>query len=218
MLTNTGLVRHCKKALSEEWGYVWGTFGTVLTEKLIIDKLKQYPNNIKKYESFIRSNWMGKIVVDCVGLIKSYLWWDGTKAVYNSATDVSANTMYERAKEKGKIDTLPEIPGLCLWFDGHIGVYIGQGWAIESRGTKYGVVKTKLEERPWTHWLKCPYIDYEIEPFADISGHWAKDLIIQAHKEGIIEGYPDGTFRPDAPITRAESVALVMAAMKKAPG
>jgi hypothetical protein len=55
-------------------------------------------------------------------------------------------------------------------------------------------------------------------PFTDISGHWAKDLIIQAHEEGIIEGYPDGTFQPDKPMTRAESVALVMAAMKKAPG
>lgn len=160
MLTSKGLVEHCKKALSEGWGYVYGTFGQVLTERLLQEKLKQYPNNIRQYESFIRANWMGKIVVDCVGLIKSYIWWNGTQAVYNPATDVSADAMYERAKEKGAINTIPEIPGLCVWHKGHIGVYIGQGWVIESRGTKHGVVKTKLEERPWTHWLKCPYIEY----------------------------------------------------------
>jgi hypothetical protein len=43
-------------------------------------------------------------------------------------------------------------------------VYIGDGWVIESRGTKYGVVKTRLNERPWTHWLKCPFIQYIDEP------------------------------------------------------
>src|SRR5574344_2165755 len=157
---NIELVEHCKKALFERWGYVYGTFGNVLTEKLLQDKLKQYPDNVRQYESFIRSHWIGKIVADCVGLIKSYLWWDGTKAIYMSYNDVSANGMYEKAKEKGGIDTLPEIPGLCVRFNGHIGVYIGQGWVIESRGTKFGVVKTKLEDRPWTHWLKCPYIEY----------------------------------------------------------
>lgn len=160
MLTNRGLVEHCKKALSEGWGYVYGTFGQVLTQSIFVQKLKQYPSEISKYADFIRIHWMGKRTADCVGLIKSYLWWNGNDVVYDARTDVSANGMYEKAKEKGKIDTLPEISGLCLWFDGHIGVYIGQGWVIESRGTKYGVVKTKLEERPWTHWLKCPYIEY----------------------------------------------------------
>lgn len=181
---NLGLVEHCKKALSEGWGYVFGTFGTVLTEKLLQDKLKQYPSNVKQYESFIRANWMGRYVADCVGLIKSYLWWNGTQAIYNASTDVSADTMYEKAKEKGNIDTLPEIPGLCLWYKGHIGVYIGQGWVIESRGTKYGVVKTKLEERPWTHWLKCPFIEYVDKK--EEGPHWAEDSYSYLKKGGLI--------------------------------
>lgn len=161
MYTNIGLVEHAKKALKERWGYVYGTFGTTLTEQLLKDKLKQYPSNVVAYESFIRANWMGKMVTDCVGLIKSYLWWNGVKAVYSSLYDVSANGMYERAKEKGAINTIPEIPGLCVWRNGHIGVYIGNGEVIESRGTKYGVVKTKIKERTFTHWLKCPFIVYE---------------------------------------------------------
>jgi hypothetical protein len=56
------------------------------------------------------------------------------------------------------------------------------------------------------------------EPYCDIKGHWAESIIRQAIAEGWVKGYPDGTFKPDKPMTRAESVALVVAAMKKAPG
>ena len=59
------------------------------------------------------------------------------------------------------IDTMPDIPGLAVWHDGHIGVYIGGGQVIEAMGTKYGVVKTELANRGWTHWLKIPYINYD---------------------------------------------------------
>lgn len=46
-------------------------------------------------------------------------------------------------------------------------------------------------------------------PFADTAGHWAERHIAEAVRRGIVSGYPDGTFRPDAPITRAEFTALV---------
>jgi len=39
-------------------------------------------------------------------------------------------------------------------------------------------------------------------------------LIIKAHEEGWAKGYPDGTFKPDKPLTRAEAVALIAAASK----
>ena len=45
--------------------------------------------------------------------------------------------------------------------------------------------------------------------FSDISGHWAADYINRAAQKGWISGYPDGTFRPDAYITRAEAMTLV---------
>ena len=75
--------------------------------------------------------------------------------------DIAANQMYYSAVESGTIDTIPEIPGLAVWHDGHIGVYIGDGWVIEAAGTKYGVIKTELKGRGWTHWLKVPYISYD---------------------------------------------------------
>ncbi len=46
-------------------------------------------------------------------------------------------------------------------------------------------------------------------PFKDIAGHWAKEAIQSAVESGWVSGYGDGTFRPDATITRAEFVAMI---------
>ena len=100
-----------------------------------------------------------------MGLIKGYGWLDPETLTIRYATngmpDIGANQMYYSAVESGTIDTIPEIPGLAVWHDGHIGVYIGDGWVIEAAGTKYGVIKTELKGRGWTHWLKVPYISYD---------------------------------------------------------
>ncbi|MDQ2086651.1 N-acetylmuramoyl-L-alanine amidase [Herbivorax sp. ANBcel31] len=53
------------------------------------------------------------------------------------------------------------------------------------------------------------YLQSNTERFLDLHGHWAEDLIIKAHQEGWVKGYPDGTFRPDKPVTRAEVVAMI---------
>lgn len=45
--------------------------------------------------------------------------------------------------------------------------------------------------------------------FSDISGHWAENEIERAAAFGWISGYPDGTFRPDARITRAEAMTMI---------
>ena len=45
--------------------------------------------------------------------------------------------------------------------------------------------------------------------FSDIAGHWAADYINQAANAGIVDGYPDGTFRPQQNITRAEAMTMV---------
>ena len=45
-------------------------------------------------------------------------------------------------------------------------------------------------------------------PFADAKGHWAEAAINQAYANARITGYPDGTFRPNNHITRAEAVTV----------
>ena len=46
-------------------------------------------------------------------------------------------------------------------------------------------------------------------PFSDVEGHWAYGSIAMAAAKGWINGYEDGTFRPDREITRAETFAMV---------
>lgn len=50
-------------------------------------------------------------------------------------------------------------------------------------------------------------------PFSDISGHWAENDIRRAAALGIVKGYPDGTFRPDRAISRAEFVVMLVNAL-----
>lgn len=45
--------------------------------------------------------------------------------------------------------------------------------------------------------------------FTDISGHWAEKEIERAATLGWVSGYTDGSFHPDAPITRAEAMTLI---------
>ncbi|MBQ8568442.1 MAG: C40 family peptidase [Oscillospiraceae bacterium] len=157
--TNNGLVEYAKAQLGLPYWY--GTFGNTADEHLYKYKKKQYPKYYNPWSDF--PTQYGKRVHDCVGLIKGYLWSDSAVSApkYNGAQDHTADDYRARCKEKGSIDTMPDIPGVLVFSSGHVGVYIGSGYVIEARGHEYGVVKTKLKNRPWKWWGKCPYIDYE---------------------------------------------------------
>lgn len=157
--TAIGLAEYAKAMLGKPYWY--GTFGNTSTEELYNTKRKQYP---KYYTARDFVKQYNQRVHDCVGLIKGYLWSETTTSTpkYNASQDKSADGMYSASKEKGSIDTIPEIVGLLVWRKGHIGVYIGNGYVIEARGHSYGVVKTRLKDRNFTNWCKCPYITYEV--------------------------------------------------------
>ena len=161
---NLDLVLWAENAADKGWGYVYGTYGTVLDNSLLDSKITQYPEEVGENEEFIRENWLWKRTADCVGLIKGYSWYDAetqkTLLVSNGMPDIGADTMYENATEKGTIDTIPEIPGLAVWKEGHIGVYIGGGKVVEAYGTTTGVIRSELTGGGWSHWLKIPYINY----------------------------------------------------------
>ncbi len=161
---NIDLVQWAISAEQNHWGYVWGTYGCILTSDLYAAKLQQYPVEIGRYADFIIANWLGGRTADCVGLIKGYGWLnpDTLEVGYgtNGMPDIGADSMYYNAYEKGPIDTIPDIPGIAVWHTGHIGIYIGNGEVIEAMGTRYGVVRTQVAGSRWTHWLKIPYITY----------------------------------------------------------
>ena len=174
--TNEGLVKHVKTALALKTKYMWaGTLNTI-TDSYITQKVNQCKKGgvpasrsgytearIKQLRSLANRGYYG---VDCVCLVKSYLWGGVGCPNYQSKYDLPAGSMYDLATVKGSIDTLPECPGLIVIsrkHGNHVGVYIGNGETIEStlgsRGD--GVVKHKLDKTFWTDWFQCPFIEYK---------------------------------------------------------
>lgn len=162
-LTPKQLVAYFQKAVSDGWGYVWALNGELYSREKAeyFHKIQRNtsPNrDPKTYWLKDCAKWIGKMAADCSGGIVGAF-----RSVDPSYKDTGANTFFSQCTEKGKISTIPEIPGLCVWRDGHIGIYEGSGYALEFRGTDYGCVRTKLKDRDFTNWGKLRDIQYETE-------------------------------------------------------
>ena len=177
--TNEHFADWCQKMVGQPYWY--GTCVYKATNSLLSRKSNQYPSSyassrMSRYKQDIANK---AVVSDCIGGCKGYAWTNGGQGVLeaigtdktitskygsNGCPDKGANSMFSWAKKKGAdwgtIDTLPEIPGLALYKDGHAGYYIGNGYAVEWQGFSWGCVKTQVKKRPWTHWYKLPFIDY----------------------------------------------------------
>jgi peptidoglycan hydrolase-like protein with peptidoglycan-binding domain len=145
--------------------YWFATYCQKPTSALLAAKAKQCPSHYPASMNAQRQRDItnGRIVCDCNGLIKGYLWGaaDGpVKYGSNGIGDCNADGQFARAKIKGPISTIPERPGVAVRYAGHVGVYIGNGEVVEARGRNYGVVRTKLKGRGWLHWYEIIGIDY----------------------------------------------------------
>lgn len=196
--TNIDLVGYCKAQIGRPYWY--GTFGQISTMNLF------YYNRARLPEYYTAADFpeqLDKRVHDCIGLVKGFLWSKTPESVpeYCSSDcpiDHSADSMLKACKEKGSIDTIPDIPGVLVFMPGHVGVYIGGGQVIEARGHRYGVVKTPLQGRDWRNWGKCPYIEYvesededgvRYAKLTDIPNNWgAQDIIRTLMDAKIIKG------------------------------
>lgn len=57
--------------------------------------------------------------------------------------------------------------------------------------------------------LTLPVAPIRAQTYSDLNGHWAQPCIQQLSEANIVSGYPDGSFRPNQGVTRAEYAALV---------
>lgn len=102
--------------------------------------------------------WHGKQAYDCAQLTR-YCCKAAGQELVSGANSQWTKTAWEK---KGTIDSLPDAPGVILYHANssgrmtHTGVYIGGGYAVEARAAKYGVVKTEVKKRTWTHWAALP--------------------------------------------------------------
>ena len=203
--TNTHFAEYCKKWVGRRYWY--GTVGYKCTDSLYKRKKAQYPSHYTssraaQYQKDIANK---EICADCVGLIKSYAWTNGGDTVFealgtdlditnkyqsNGCPDRSANGMFEYAKaqgsEWGTIDTIPDIPGIAVRYDGHVGVYVGNGEVVEERGFNYGCQLTKLQGRGWLHWYKLPFINYTSGTVIETKpeGHKLGDRLLKKGMKG----------------------------------
>ena len=157
--------------------YVMGCFGAPMTaanKKRYIDHhpYNKQPARVK----LINAASADTFGFDCVCLIKGVLWgWSGDKSkIYGGAKyatkgvpDVDANTMINLCSEVSTDFSKIEI-GEAVWTNGHIGVYIGNGLAVECTPawknrvqiTACNCSKPGYNTRKWKKHGKLPYIDY----------------------------------------------------------
>ncbi len=178
--TNEHFAAWCLKMVGHSYWY--GTCGYKATKGLLSWKRNQYS---QYYPSSLESKFQKDIankdvVCDCIGSCKAYAWTGGGQSILdsigkdgavsnsygsNGCPDKGANSMFTYAKSKGRawgtIDTLPNVVGLCLHKDGHVGYTVGDGYAVEWQGTRIGCVKTVIANRKWTEWFQLPFINYD---------------------------------------------------------
>lgn len=142
------LVEHCRRQLGTP--YVFGAKGEIMTQARINSLAASYPSMftatyIRKAQKFI-----GKKCLDCSGLIS-----DKTKLIRGSSQYM------QTAEDKVPLAKLTEDHlGWALWRQGHIGVFVGNGYCIECKGIDYGCVQTVAKKGNWTYALKLRDIDY----------------------------------------------------------
>lgn len=159
--------------------YVMGCFGAPLKDVYKDRYCNNYDYNKKpERTAMIKAASADTFGFDCVCLIKGVLWgWSGDKnAVYggakyesNGVPDLDCDVMINKCSGISTDFSKIEI-GEAVWLKGHIGVYIGDGLAVECTPswenkvqiTAVGNIGAKkgYNTRRWTKHGKLPYISY----------------------------------------------------------
>lgn len=157
--------------------YIMGCFGAPMTDS----NKKRYCNNYDYNKNatrtaMIKSASSDTFGFDCVCLIKGILWgWCGdTSKVYggagyaiNGVPDIGADSMIKVCSDVTADFSKIEV-GEAVWMSGHIGVYIGDGLAVECTPkwkncvqiTACNCSKNGYNRRNWTKHGKLPYVFY----------------------------------------------------------
>lgn len=179
VMTNTELAKRLKNvAQNYKTLYVMGCFGAPMTDSNKERYCKNHSyNKDATRTAMIKSASSDTFGFDCVCLIKGVLWgWNGDASkVYGGASyasngvpDIGADSMIKVCSGVSTDFSKIEV-GEAVWIEGHIGVYIGDGLAVECTPkwkncvqiTACNCSKSGYNRRDWTKHGKLPYVSYE---------------------------------------------------------
>lgn len=176
--TASELVAKCKEvAQNYKTLYVMGCFGAPMNASNKERYAQNHSYNRQTVRTvMIKSATSDTFGFDCCGLIKGVLWgWAGnTSKTYggssyasNGVPDISADQMITKCKDVSTDFSKIQI-GELLWMSGHVGIYIGNGQAVECTPSwKNGVQITSVlniksgSGHKWTKHGKLPYVTYD---------------------------------------------------------
>ena len=134
-------------------GYVWGARGEVCTQALLNRLAKQYPDQTNILS--VCPKWIGKPVYDCATLVRACL----AEAGIEICSGASSQWRGDYWESKGEIADMPRDKPCVLYNEsasanpmGHTGIYLGDGWVVDARGSREGVLLSRLDSRPWSHY------------------------------------------------------------------
>ena len=187
-------------------------------------------NRVKYWDEY-GAGWQGQPW--CV----AGLWWcfqhagEG-QAFFGGAKTASCSTLFRWYQAQGMIVPVDEIRTGDLVFlnfrhttsQDHLGIVesvihsplqvttieFNTSPGLEGSQDNGGCVARKMRYRSQIVAAARPEYKEEEVKHTDYEKHWAAKDIDRAMELGLVKGYPDGTFKPDQPITRAEAAVLIL--------
>ena len=168
MFAASALIEKFQYALDNDWGYIWGTAGVMWTEA-------KQKNATREMTVKYGKKWIGHMVADCSGLFRWAYKQLGSDIAHGSNSIYKSYCSGKGLLKNGKrTDGYELLTGTAVFTGteddhGHIGLYIGDGYVIEAKGTQNGVIKSKVTEKKWTYWGKLKSVNYGEEKPVDPS-------------------------------------------------
>ena len=159
-MTNTELARIAKDIFAQQKTvYAKGGIGWLLTQ----DRYDYLYNQYQWNRDHFNSSYLGKHACDCSGMIVGMAydgWRVNSEPVWSKAHDWNDWDLSE--KITGCVSPDKAIEGMCLWKKGHVGLCIGDGWALDADfdASGNGIHKRRISDVNWEKAGKLPEIEY----------------------------------------------------------
>ena len=168
-MTNIELVDNLMKIYNElPTVYALGGIGWKLTDY----RYNYLRNQYEKNKTFLTPDTKGKYACDCSGMIVGAAydgWRVDHEPTWTKAHDWNDADLHEKMTDKCKPQNAQL--GMCLWKKGHVGLYVGNGYSLDSNydsATSNGIHLRKIEEVGWAEAGKLPEIQYVTPKVGDV--------------------------------------------------